>query len=233
VKTLAPNAAVYLDASDPETGAVRRRLLFFKRQQYIEWDVDSEKPVPGFPRDIREDWPGLLETFPEHALRGALYVPQWRESKLLFLFETQPVAVEWDIASNRAGKVHRISGILPSKLTADGDACLVSAETADGIPVIYGFREQECTRWTVNSDAYPAQEDEGYPRRTAEGWKDGLVLAPKSGVYVHWRNRSSAHSNRKIYFFLGDLYLRWDVPSDTRNYRLDIVAGWKQWPDFE
>jgi hypothetical protein len=29
---------------------------------------------------------------------------------------------------------------------------------------------------------------------------------------------------------MGDLYLRWDVPSNTRNYRLDIVAGWKNWP---
>jgi len=29
------------------------------------------------------------------------------------------------------------------------------------------------------------------------------------------------------------LYLRWDVPSHTRNYRLDIVAGWKGWPSFD
>ena len=29
-----------------------------------------------------------------------------------------------------------------------------------------------------------------------------------------------------------DLYLRWDVPSNTRNYRLDIIAGWKGWPTF-
>jgi hypothetical protein len=49
---------------------------------------------------------------------------------------------------------------------------------------------------------------------------------------VNWLNRSAAHSNRKIYFFMGDFYLRWDVPSNTRNYRLDILAGWKGWPAF-
>jgi hypothetical protein len=75
-------------------------------------------------------------------------------------------------------------------------------------------------------------EDAGFPRKTAADWKDGLVLAPRAGVYVDWPNRSSAHSNRKLYFFMGDLYLRWDVPSNTRNYRLDIVAGWKGWPVF-
>ncbi|MNC97438.1 hypothetical protein D3C83_150920 [compost metagenome] len=58
------------------------------------------------------------------------------------------------------------------------------------------------------------------------------MLAPRAGVYVDWPSRSSAHSNRKLYFFMGNLYLRWDVPSNTRNYRLDILAGWKGWPVF-
>jgi hypothetical protein len=51
-------------------------------------------------------------------------------------------------------------------------------------------------------------------------------------VHAEWPNRSSAHSNNQIYFFMGDLYLRWDVPSNTRNYRTDIYAGWKNWPSF-
>ena len=58
------------------------------------------------------------------------------------------------------------------------------------------------------------------------------MLAPRAGVYVDWPSRSPAHSNRKLYFFMGNLYLRWDVPSNTRNYRLDILAGWKGWPSF-
>ena len=58
------------------------------------------------------------------------------------------------------------------------------------------------------------------------------MLAPRAGVYVDWPSRSHAHSNRKLYFFMGNLYLRWDVPSNTRNYRLDILAGWKGWPSF-
>ena len=57
-------------------------------------------------------------------------------------------------------------------------------------------------------------------------------LMRKAGVYVDWPSRSPAHSNRKLYFFMGNLYLRWDVPSNTRNYRLDILAGWKGWPAF-
>jgi hypothetical protein len=118
------------------------------------------------------------------------------------------------------------------------DVCLshrvervVAAELAGGERVVYAFKGLEYTRWTVGT-SFPVAEDPGFPRRIADNWKDGLVLAPRAGVYVDWPNRSTAHSNRKIYFFMGDLYLRWDVPSNTRNYRLDILAGWKGWPAF-
>ena len=61
----------------------------------------------------------------------------------------------------------------------------------------------------------------------------GLTVASSCATCVHWIGRSDAIARRKIYFFLGDLYTRWDVASHTRNYRLDVPSGWKGWPEFE
>jgi len=52
-------------------------------------------------------------------------------------------------------------------------------------------------------------------------------------VSVHWRHRSPSLLAHKLYFFLGELYTRWDISSHSNNYRLDIPSGWKGWPDFD
>lgn len=223
---IAPDAVFCLDRT--RDGERRPTLYFFKGSRYFCWDVIDEKVLPGFPRDIDADWPGLRARFPGAALRGALYVPAWGE-RVYFLFQGEPRMVVWDLESGTPGTTMlEVQSLLPSALTA-GDFTPVHALLADGQPVIYAFHKFDYTRWTVGNAA-PASEDPGFPRRTEHDWKDGLVLAPRAGVYVDWPSRSAAHSNRKIYFFMGNLYLRWDVPSNTRNYRLDVIAGWKGWP---
>jgi hypothetical protein len=225
---LAPDAALCLDArlvGSDRPGAI---IHFFKGRQYACWDVDGDTILAGYPRDIDTDWPGLLAAYPTKRLRGALHVPEWHPG-ILFLFEGEREAVVWDLA-RRSIATERVDvgRLLPSAVTA-GDFTPVAGELADGRRIVYSFSGRDYTRFTVNT-APPPAEDPGFPRRIADDWKDGLVFAPRAGVYVDWRTRSSAHSNRKLYFFMGDLYLRWDVPSHTRNYRLDVVAGWKGWP---
>lgn len=227
---LAPDAAACLDAAWFDADRSGEVVCFFKNRQLACWDVASDRILPGYPRDIATRFPGLLDCAPGRRLRGALRVPPWGEH-LYFQFEGGREMVMWDVARDAlAPQRVAVEQLLPSALT-ENDATVVAARLADGRHVIYGFKGLEYTRWSVG-DAPPAAEDPGFPRRTADDWKDGLVLAPRAGVYVDWVNRSSAHSNRKVYFFMGDLYLRWDVPSNSRNYRLDIIAGWKGWPAF-
>jgi hypothetical protein len=226
---MAPDAVLCLDAPICDAGRTGKTLFFFKNRQFACWDVVNESMLHGYPRDIRDHWPGLLEAFPGGKLRGALQVPEWGP-KIYFFFEGQRQALAWDIERRAVdGKVD-VASLLPSALTAE-DFTPIYAQLAGVGSVIYAFRGFEYSRWTVAASK-PAAEDSGFPRRIEHDWKDGLVLAPRAGVYVDWPNRSSAHSNKKIYFFMGDLYLRWDVPSNTRNYRLDVVAGWKGWPAF-
>lgn len=207
------------------------KLYFFKNQQFMSWDVMSEEMCPGFPRDIESHFPGLMKAGHGERLRGALRVPAWG-SEVLFLFGQGRRAVAWDLEGGGLlpGEIE-LSERLPG-LFEQGPVTPIYAETAQGEPVVYAFNGMEYMRWKIEGTGQ-ASLDSGFPRKTAHDWKDGLVLAPQCGVYLEWSNRSNAHSNRKIYCFMGDLYLRWDVPSHTRNYRLDIVAGWKGWPEFK
>ena len=223
-----PDAVLCLEEPYCDPGLVGRTLFFFRGSQFFCWDVESETMLEGYPRQIAGHWPGLLESSTGGRLRGALHVPKWGP-KIYFFFEGQTQALVWDMGA-RAIEPRRVEihELLPSRLTR-GDFTPVYAQLAGRESVIYGFQGFEYTRWAIGASR-PAAEDAGFPRRIELDWKDGLVLAPRSGVYVDWPSRSSAHSNRKIYFFMGDLYLRWDVPSHTRNYRLDIATGWKGWP---
>lgn len=227
---MGPDAVLCLDTPYTDPGRAGTTLFFFKNRQFVCWDVASEAMLPGYPRDIEADWPGLLGSFPGAALRGALHVPAWG-AKVYFFFEGRSQAAVWDLG-RRALEPAKVEAreLLPSALT-QGDFTPVYAQLADGQAVIYAFNGFDYTRWTVGARPGGA-EDAGFPRRIERDWKEGLVLAPRAGVYVDWPSRSSAHSNRKLYFFMGNLYLRWDVPSNSRNYRLDILAGWKGWPAF-
>jgi hypothetical protein len=225
---MTPDAAFCLDTPYCDPGATGSTLFFFKGTRFFCWDVASERMLGGYPRDIGAHWPGLLESSPGRGIRGAFHVPAWGPW-IYFLFEGQPRVIVWDMAARGVAdaRVHW-SELLPSRLTR-GEFTPLFARLAGHEEVIYGFSGHEYTRWSIRPSA-PLTEDDGFPRRIDADWKDGLVLAPRAGVYVDWPNRSPAHSNRKIYFFMGDLYLRWDVPSHTRNYRLDIATGWKGWP---
>lgn len=227
---MTPDAVLCFGPPYSDPGTTGPTLVFFKDRQFFCWDVVNERMLDGYPRETAEQWPGLLESSPGKNLRGALYVPAWGP-RVHFFFEGQSQAVVWDLQA-RALEKPRVaaSELLPSRLT-QADFTPVFAQFPDGKGVVYAFQGHDYTRWSVGA-APPVAEDEGFPRKIAPDWKDGLVLAPRAGVYVDWPSRSSAHSNRKIYFFMGNLYLRWDVPSNTRNYRLDILAGWKGWPEF-
>lgn len=222
-----PDAVFCLPHPLDGTTSAGPTLHFFRGGEYFCWDVVAETLLPGYPRPIATDWPGLEAAGAGRKLRGALHVPAWGE-QVFFLFEGDPEAVAWDLGARRIAGRRTVQSLLPSALTR-GDFTPVAAQLADGTPVVYAFAKYEYTRWTVGG-GLPAGEDPGFPRRIDGDWKEGLTLGPRAGVYVDWPSRSSAHSNRKIYFFMGNLYLRWDVPSHSRNYRLDIVAGWKGWP---
>ncbi|MBI1384358.1 MAG: hypothetical protein GC150_05565 [Rhizobiales bacterium] len=227
-----PNAALYVDWRQSLKSDPPYALYFFKNRQYIRWDVDNERLYEGYPREISQGWPGLMEAVPGGVLEGAIHVPEWG-NRAFFFFKGEKRVVAWDIGKNRiVEEALELSTVLPSRLIEDGHFTPLFVDYGDARR-IYAFRGDEYTRWTVEGANFPAAEDRGYPRKIGDGWTGGLVIAPTCAVSVNWTRRSAALNNRKNYFFLGDLYVRWDVKTHSRNYKLDVPSGWKGWPDFE
>jgi len=229
----APFAACCINSEPAERSGQRQQILFFRRTQYIAWDVDDDTMREGYPRDIRRDWPGLLEAFPGATLNGALHVRAWGRT-IYFQFTGEARCAVWDLNTGTLLEHRpRLSELLPGAISELPGLVTVYAHTQDDRPVVYGFRGTQYARWSVSDGPGHATLDAGYPRDIRDGWPEGLTVAPDSGVFAEWVTRSEAHSNRKIYFFLGDVYLRWDVTSHTRNYRLDVPGGWQGWPRFD
>lgn len=230
--SIGPNAALHVDWTGSAKPGPPASIYFFKQHKYIRWDVDAEQLCDGYPTAIDKGWPGLLEACPGQQLSGALHVPGWN-NRIYFFFHGQTSAVSWDVIHHRVDpEPMPIAQIMPSGLTKDGYFAPLYVDTGSEQKV-YAFRADTYTRFTVHDGEFPLKDDHGYPRKIGDGWTGGLIVAPNCAVSVYWTSRSDALPRRKIYFFLGDLYTRWDVDSHSKNYRLDIPSGWPGWPDFD
>ena len=229
---IGPNAALHVDWADSTKSDPPYALYFFRSSQYIRWDVDNESLFDGYPRDIRDGWPGLLDVFPDSTLSGAMHVPGW-DNRIYFFFRGQDQVVSWDVASHVIDpETVPASELLPCELTRGGAFSPVYVDRGE-TQMVYVFRGDAYARFTVKPGERPEREDNGYPRKIGDGWTGGLTIAPTCAVSVRWTTRSPAVSSHKLYFFLGDLYTRWEIDSQSNNYRLDIPSGWKGWPDFD
>lgn len=229
---IGPLAALNVDWASVGKTNPPYALYFFKERQYIRWDIDKECLFDGYPSDIEEGWPGLLDRFPGVPISGAIHVPDWND-RVFFFFKGQDHAVTWDLASHACDpETVPISRLLPTRLTEGGAFAPVYVDRGNH-KAVYVFRGDEYTRFTIDGSDYPTKEDDGYPNKIGNGWTGGLSVAPTCGVSVQWTTRSKVISSHKLYFFLGELYTRWDITSHSNNYRLDIPSGWKGWPKFD
>ncbi|MEM7226785.1 MAG: hemopexin repeat-containing protein [Pseudomonadota bacterium] len=227
-----PRAALYVDWTGSRKSDPPYALYFFRDRQYIRWDVDRETLFEGYPQDIAVGWPGLMEVFPGKPLAGAMCVPGWG-NKIYFFFKGEEAAVSWDVGTHKIDSdTVPVARLMPSHLTAGGPFAPVHVDRGEQ-QMVYAFRGDAYTRFTVEPGKLPEQEDDGYPRKIGDGWTGGLTVMPSCAVSVRWTHRSASVFAHKLYFFLGDLYTRWDVDSHSNNYRLDIPSGWKGWPTFD
>ncbi len=230
---IGPSAALAVNWSGSVKTGPLNAVYFFKKKQYIRWNIDKEEIFPGYPKNISEGWLGLLDQLPDAEVSGAIYVPGWN-NRIWFFFKGQTQVASWDVVNNCADSgLTPLQKIMPSGLVSGGGQFAPIYVDRNDTQMVYAFRGDEYTRFTVSDGEFPDSEDKGYPRKIGDGWTGGLTVSPTCGVSVNWPNRSKAQANHKLYFFLGNLYTRWDVASHSNNYRLDIPSGWKGWLDFE
>jgi len=231
---MGPIAALNVDWADSVLTETPYALYFFRERQYIRWDIDNERPFDNYPRNISDinGWPGLMELFPGSRLSGAMHVPGWN-NRIYFFFRDQSQVATWDVANHCLDpELMDIAQLLPSTLTEGAPFAPLYVDKGDS-QFVYALRGDTYTRFTVKSGELPEHEDHGYPRKIGDGWTDGLTVAPTCAVSVRWTQRDPSISSHKLYFFLGDLYTRWDITSHSKNYRLDVPSGWEGWPEFD
>lgn len=231
VRTFGPLAALHVDWAESIKEQPPYALYFLREKEYIRWDIDNERLFEGYPRAIGDGWPGLDRVFPDTPLSGAMHVPGWG-NRIYFFFRGEVEAAVWDVHDHRLeAETIPISRLLPTELTHPGHFAPVHIDHGER-QTVYVFRGDAYTRFTVRPGELPEHEDDGYPRKIGDGWTGGLTIAPSCAVSVRWTHRGRGVSAHKLYFFLGDLYTRWDVEQHSTNYRLDIPSGWKGWPKF-
>lgn len=133
------------------------KVYFFKGNQYLRYDIASDKVDPGYPKPIAGNWPGLWADNIGAAVA-------WPNGKAYFFKGSQ--YIRYDIATDKAdpGYPRAIAGSwpgLPASFAAGVDAAVVWNNGK-----AYFFKGSEYLRYDIASD----KADAGYPKPIKGNW---------------------------------------------------------------
>jgi hypothetical protein len=182
--------------------------------EYVRYDIASDRVDPGYPAPIAGNWPGLWSPV------GAGVI--WPNGKVYFLRGNQ--YVRYDIASDRVdpGYPAPIAGNWPGLSLQRVDAALVWPGDKKaylfghygGVPGQLVSGRLGYVRYDIDND----RQDDGYPASIEQNWPG---LPPDINSCVLW-------PNGKVYFFRANYYFRYDIPSDRVDpgYPAPIAGNW-------
>jgi hypothetical protein len=190
-----------------------KKAYFFKVGQYISFDVALDKADAGYPRSIKENWPGLEN------LSGHIdAIVDINREKLYFFSGSKYLTYDPAIGQFDAIPKPINDGNWPGlEPFASGIDAAVNA--ADG--KIYFFKDNQYIAYdTVAGRAFP-----GYPILTQNGWKGvGSSFAAKIDAAVNI-------GNGNIYLFKGSQYVRFNIADDKAASSPQPIRG--NWQGLE
>jgi len=176
---------------------------FFRDTEYVGYSILMDKAGDGFPKPIKDNWPGL----PWNTVDAAV---TWKNGKALFFKDTDYVS--FDIADNKvdAGYPKPIKANWPGVPAGSLDAVVLWDNGK-----AYFFKGTEYVRFDVSSH----KADDGYPLPIKGNWP-GLPWE-RIDTAVNW-------GNGKAYFFRDHEYVRYDLSADRvdAGYPKAIVDEW-------
>jgi hypothetical protein len=190
------------------------KAYMFSGDEYLRYDIATDKVDPGYPAKIAGRWPGLWSP------AGAGVV--WPNGKAYFFRGHE--YVRYDIASDKVdpGYPAPIAGRWPGLSLSRVDAAVV---WPNGKAYLFGvyptggtepnFGQYGYVRYDIAGD----RQDDGYPTHLEPNWK-GLA-APVINACAVW-------PNGKAYFFFGGEYFRYDISGDRVDpgYPAQIAGNW-------
>lgn len=196
------------------------KAYLFVGSKYLRYDIQADKVDPGYPRPIAGNWPGLAEAgFADRIGAGV----NWGNGKAYFFSLFHPSTyLRYNVGQDKVdlGYPRSIAGNWPGVAEAGFAAdygIFGAARWGNGRE--YLFHKDQYLLYDVSSN----QVDQGYPRLIAGNWP-GMAEAGfvnKVDAAVKWWNG-------KVYFFLGNQYLRYDIGADKvdSGYPLPIAGNW-------
>ena len=201
------------------------KAYFFKDDEYVRWDWESDRVDPGYPRKIRSGWRNLPSDF-YSSLDAVLMGDGQFKGKIYFFKQGQ--FVRYDIASKRVdpGYPKWVKGpwrSWPNNFPEEIDDVLCGEGPFKG--KAYFFKDNQYIRYDWQMD----KTESGYPKSISGHWR-GLSssFCEKIDAVVN----GGGPNTGKAYFFSGSQYIRYDLAKDKADsgYPKNIDGHWKGFP---
>ena len=211
--------AKYFNGADPEREIIKylksklikavinwgngKAYFFNKGDKYIRYDIATDCADRGYPKKIKDHWPGLWEKDIDAAVN-------WENGKAYFFKGDK--YIRYNIVTDRAdrGYPKKIKDHWPGLWEKDIDAAINW-----GNGKAYFFKGNRYIRYNIVTD----RADRGYPKKIKDHWP-GLWVKDIDAV-INW-------GNGKAYFFKRNRYIRYDIITDRtdRGYPKNIKGRW-------
>ncbi|MFC1849656.1 hemopexin repeat-containing protein [candidate division CSSED10-310 bacterium] len=170
--------------------AQSKKAYFFKESQYCRYDVIADKMDAGYPKLIKNLWPGLWSDTIDAAFN-------WGNGKVYFFKGKHYIRYDLKTDKSDPGYPKLIRDLWPGLWSDTIDAAINW-----GNGKVYFFKGKHYIRYDLKAD----KSDPGYPK-LIKGFWPGL-WSDTIDAAVNW-------GNGKVYFFKGKHYIRYDLLSDT------------------
>ncbi len=190
---------------DPETNFA----YFFKKDEWLRYDLVSERSSSCFPAKIDGSWAGIWTSDIDAVFYDSII-------KKVYFFKGEEY-IRYDCASGRAdsGYPARTKKGWPGVWEEGLDAAFVNTDTN----IAYFFRGDEYVKYDLVSDrAY-----KGFPSKIEAKWQ-GLWNSNIDTAFFD-------PVKKKIYFFKGEEYIRFDALTEQPDEGYPVTLR-SRWPDI-
>jgi hypothetical protein len=197
-----------IDAAISGEGPYKGKAFFFKGDQYIQYDWDSDQVDPGYPKKIRGSWQGFPQEF-TWRIDAAMNGKGVYRGKAFFFKGDRYIQYDWRNERVDPGFPKPIAGNwqgLPPEFTADIDAVIDGEGQYEN--KAYFFKGNRYVRYDWGRNL----ADRKYPKKISSSW---WGFTPEFSQGVDAILNGYGPSRGKAFFFSGTQYIRYDWAKDN------------------